>query len=82
MHQNKITSLANTKLYPGRYEFDAVLDNLPSIIVCPISSKGILILGGWSERCFNKTDEKWIMGWSQRIKNSLENCGLASSYTD
>ena len=67
----KIVSLVKTKLYPGSYEFDPILDDLPSIIIFPIDDKGFIILGGYSERCFSKSDEKWIEGWTERLKEVI-----------
>ncbi len=60
-------SLVSTKFYPGRTEFDPIVNNLPSVIVFPIIDKGWLIIGGSSERCFTKSDELWINGWSKKI---------------
>ena len=62
-----IISLVNTKMFPGRIEFDPILENLPSILVCPIAKKGYLIVGGCSERSFTKSDEIWIEGWAKKI---------------
>ena len=64
---NKLISLVNTKLFPGSSEFDSVLENLPSIIIYPLDQRGLVIVGGCSERCFSKSDEKWIVGWSKKI---------------
>ena len=69
--QNSI-SLVKTKLFPGRKEFDPILEGLPSIIVEPLSDNGIIILGGWTERCFTKSDEKWLKGWAIKISEILE----------
>ena len=52
-------------------EFDSVLDNLPAIIVYPISNKGLTIVGGWSKRSFTNSDEKWISGWSDKLYDLL-----------
>ena len=65
----KLISLANTKFYPGR---DEVLDfcaDIPSILVVPINSKAFILIGGWSAKCFTKSDEKWINNWSKKINN-------------
>ncbi len=69
--KSKYISLVNTKFYPGREEFDSILNNLPSVIVFPISANGWLIIGGWTDRCFTKSDELWIEGWSKKISNIL-----------
>ena len=49
---------SNTKFYPSMSEFDSICQGLPSIVIFPISSNGLLIIGGWSPRCFTKSDEK------------------------
>ena len=69
--QNRLVSLVNTSLFPGRNEFDSVLKDLPSVMIYPLSNKGVLILGGWSIRCFTKSDEKWIVGWANKIADML-----------
>ena len=63
----KLLSLANTKFFPGRYEFDSILEDIPSLIIYPLVDRGWLIIGGSSERCFSISDEKWIKGWSDRL---------------
>jgi len=65
--QKRLISLVNTELFPGREEFDNVLEELPSVIVYPLSNKGITIVGGWSKRSFTNSDEKWISGWSDKL---------------
>ena len=67
----KIISLANTKFYPGRTEFESFCPNIPSILIVPINSKAFILVGGWSSKCFTKSDEKWIMNWSKKINNIL-----------
>ena len=65
----KLISLANTKFYPGRDEFYSYCPNIPSILIVPINSKAFILIGGWSSRCFTKSDEKWINNWSKKINN-------------
>ena len=65
----KLISLANTKFYPGRDEFFNFCDEIPSILVVPINSKAFILIGGWSAKCFTKSDEKWINNWSKKINN-------------
>ena len=65
--QNRLISLVNTELFPGRDEFDGVLSNLPAVIVYPLESRGLTIVGGWSKRSFTNSDEKWISGWSDKL---------------
>ena len=65
----KLISLANTKFYPGRDEFIDFCPGLPSILIVPINSKAFILIGGWSAKCFTKSDEKWINNWSKKINN-------------
>ena len=65
----KLISLANTKFYPGRDEFFNFCADIPSILVVPINSKAFILIGGWSAKCFTKSDEKWINNWSKKIDN-------------
>ena len=71
IEQQRIISLVNTELFPGRSEFDCVLDDLPAVIVYPLSNRGLTIVGGWSKRSFTKSDEKWITGWSDKLVDLL-----------
>ncbi len=72
MSAKKITSLPNTKFYPGSYEFDPLTKDLPSLLIAPISINGLIILGGWNESCFTISDQRWLEGWSMKISNLLE----------
>ena len=65
----KIISLANTKFYPGRDEFQSFCPNIPSILIVPINEKSFILIGGWRNRCFTNSDEKWIENWSKKINN-------------
>ena len=65
----KLISLANTKFYPGRDEFSNFCVNIPSILVVPINRKAFILIGGWSAKCFTKSDEKWINNWAKKISN-------------
>ncbi len=65
--QKRLVSLVNTELFPGRDEFDGVLNNLPAVIVYPLKNRGLTIVGGWSKRSFTNSDEKWISGWSDKL---------------
>ncbi len=67
--KSKYISLVSTKFYPGKAEFDPIVKDLPAVIVLPISSDCWLIVGGWSERCFTKSDEIWLEGWSKKISS-------------
>jgi len=65
----KLISLSNTKFYPGRDEFFNFCADIPSILVVPINSKAFILIGGWSAKCFTKSDERWIINWSKKINN-------------
>ena len=65
----KVISLANTKFYPGREEFFNFCPDIPSIIIVPINKKSFILIGGWSSKCFTKSDEKWINNWAKKINN-------------
>ena len=65
----KLISLANTKFYPGRDEFFKFCPDVPSILVVPINNKAFILIGGWSPKCFTKSDERWIKNWSKKISN-------------
>ncbi len=65
----KLISLANTKFYPGRDEFIDFCPDIPSILIVPINTKAFILIGGWSTKCFTKSDEKWINNWSKKINN-------------
>ena len=69
----KLISLANTKFYPGRDEFFNFCPDIPSILVVPINRKAFILIGGWSPKCFTKSDEKWIDNWSKKINNIFSN---------
>tara|TARA_Y100001968_G_scaffold319874_1_gene352042 strand:+ start:885 stop:1502 length:618 start_codon:yes stop_codon:yes gene_type:complete len=71
IEQKRLISLVNTELFPGREEFDSVLDQLPAVIVYPLSNRGLTIVGGWSKRSFTNSDEKWISGWSDKLFDLL-----------
>ncbi len=71
LEQQRLISLVNTELFPGRKEFDSVLKDLPAIIIYPISNRGLTIVGGWSKRSFTNSDEKWISGWSNKLYDLL-----------
>jgi len=69
----KIISLANTKFYPGRDEFFNFCPDVPSILIIPINNKSFILVGGWSYKCFTKSDEKWISNWSKKLNNIFLN---------
>ena len=72
-NKSRLLSLPNTKFFPAREEFDSILEELPSIIIYPLIDRGWLIIGGQTERCFSTADEKWIIGWSNKLTDILIN---------
>lgn len=60
-------SLVDLKLYPGRSEFEPLLGGVPAVLVQPVGSEGVLLLGGWSPRCFSRSDLVWVEGWARRL---------------
>tara|TARA_Y100001968_G_scaffold333744_1_gene398954 strand:- start:6628 stop:7254 length:627 start_codon:yes stop_codon:yes gene_type:complete len=69
----RLISLANTKFYPGRNEFDKFCLRVPSILIVPINNESFILIGGWSSRCFTKSDEKWINNWAKKLSSILNN---------
>ena len=69
----KLISLANTKFYPGREEFFNFCPDIPSIMIVPINKKSFILIGGWSSKCFTKSDELWINNWAKKINNIFLN---------
>ena len=67
LKENKLISLVNTKYYPGSDEFDDFCKDIPSVLIVPVNKQCFILIGGWSSRCFTKSDEKWIMNWSKKL---------------
>ena len=68
LEENKFISLVNTKFYPGSEEFDDFCKDIPSILVIPVNKHCFILVGGWSSKCFTKSDEKWIINWSKKLQ--------------
>ena len=64
-------SLLDLRLYPGRAEFDGLLPGLPAVVVQPLADHGWVVVGGWSPRCFSRSDLQWLEGWAQRLTMGL-----------
>jgi len=60
-------SLVDLRLYPGRAEFEPLLPGLPAVVVQPLADGGVVVLGGWSARCFSRSDLTWLEGWTRRL---------------
>ena len=73
----KAIGLVNLKLYPGRQEFVGLPEGIPALIVQPIGTEGVILLAGWSPRCFSRSDEAWLEGWSLKLRTALELCDAA-----
>tara|TARA_Y100000589_G_scaffold250747_1_gene238865 strand:+ start:92 stop:718 length:627 start_codon:yes stop_codon:yes gene_type:complete len=67
LEENKFISLVNTKFYPGREEFDDFCKDIPSVLIIPVNKQCFILVGGWSSKCFTKSDEKWIINWSKKL---------------
>ena len=67
LREDKFISLVNTKFYPGSEEFDDFCKDIPSVLVIPVNKQCFILVGGWSSRCFTKSDEKWIINWSRKL---------------
>lgn len=69
--QQKAISLVDLRLYPGRDEFSGLLSGLPSVLVQPLGQEGLLLLGGWAPRCFDRSDLAWVEGWARKLTAEL-----------
>ena len=67
----KLISLANTKFYPGKNEFDKFCPQIPSILIIPINKEAFILVGGWSSRCFTKSDEEWLKNWARKLSKNI-----------
>jgi hypothetical protein len=69
--QQRAISLVDLRLYPGRDEFAGLLNGLPAVLVQPLGNEGVLVLGGWAPRCFDRSDLAWTEGWARRLTAEL-----------
>ncbi|WP_254978025.1 cofactor assembly of complex C subunit B [Cyanobium sp. ATX 6A2] len=67
LERQQAISLVNLEIYPGRDEFEALLPGLPAVLVQPLADQGVVLLGGWSARCFSRSDLTWTEGWARRL---------------
>ncbi len=72
-------SLVNLALYPGRDEFETLLSDLPAVLVQPLGDQGVVLLGGWSPRCFSRSDLTWAEGWARRLTAGMLAAGPAAA---
>tara|TARA_Y100000589_G_scaffold15423_1_gene12575 strand:- start:2068 stop:2694 length:627 start_codon:yes stop_codon:yes gene_type:complete len=68
LKSRRLISLVNTKFYPGKDEFNDFCQDIPSILIIPINEKSFILVGGWSSRCFTRSDEKWIKNWAKKLE--------------
>ena len=78
LQRQRAISLVDLSLYPGREEFEPLLADLPAIVVQPVGADTVLLVGGWSPRCFNRADLTWIEGWAGRLAVALAGAGKLS----
>jgi Cofactor assembly of complex C subunit B, CCB2/CCB4 len=72
LSKQKAIYLVDTKVYPGRVEFDYLPPNTQGIICQPLGKDGVAILGANAPRSYTKQDEAWIAGIADKLTNSLE----------
>jgi hypothetical protein len=70
--KQKAIYLVDTKVYPGRIEFDYLPANTQGVICQPLGTGGVMILGANAPRSYTKQDEAWIDGIANKLANSLE----------
>ena len=70
--KQKAIYLVDTKVYPGRIEFDYLPANTQGIICQPLGGQGVMILGANTPRSYTKQDEIWIEGIADKLANSLD----------
>lgn len=75
LERGQAISLVNLALYPGRAEFDSLLPGLPAVLIQPIADEGLVLLGGWSVRCFSRSDLVWVEGWARRLTAEMPGYG-------
>ncbi|WP_310412894.1 cofactor assembly of complex C subunit B [Chamaesiphon sp. OTE_8_metabat_110] len=69
--KQKAIYLVDTKVYPGRIEFNYLPVNTQGIICQPLGTDGVMILGANAPRSYTKQDEAWIEGIADKLANSL-----------
>lgn len=76
LERGRAIHLVDLKHYPGRDEFTALLPELPSVLIQPLGSQGLLLVGGWSARCFSRADLGWCEGWADRLTAALQEVSI------
>ena len=72
LEKGKAVYLVDTKLYPGRAEFNYLPENTQGLICQPMGTKGALILGANAPRSYTKQDENWIEGIADKLGETLD----------
>ena len=63
MERETTISLVNTTLFPGRHEFDPLVENLPAVLICPVGNRGVVVLGdGPNAVSADRTSSGWKVG--------------------
>jgi Cofactor assembly of complex C subunit B, CCB2/CCB4 len=68
----KPTYLVKLSLYPGKIEFDYLPENTQGLIVQPLGTLGVIVLGANAPRSYTKQDENWIEAIATKLNYSLE----------
>jgi Cofactor assembly of complex C subunit B, CCB2/CCB4 len=68
----KPTYLVKLSLYPGKIEFDYLPENTQGLIVQPLGTLGVIVLGANAPRSYTKQDENWIEAIAAKLNYSLE----------
>ncbi len=64
--------LVKLALYPGKIEFDYLPENTQGLIIQPIGSEGLMILGANAPRSYTRQDEIWIEAIASKILFSID----------
>ncbi len=68
----KPTYLVKLSLYPGKIEFNYLPENTQGLIVQPLGTLGVIVLGANAPRSYTKQDENWIEAIATKLSYSLE----------
>jgi Cofactor assembly of complex C subunit B, CCB2/CCB4 len=68
----KPTYLVKLSLYPGKIEFNYLPENTQGLIVQPLGTLGVIVLGANAPRSYTKQDENWIEAIATKLNYSFE----------
>lgn len=71
MTKQKPLYLVQLNLYPGKIEFDYLPGNTQSLILQPLGTEGLLVLGTDIPRSYTNQDEAWIKSLADKLSFSL-----------